>query len=272
MTTLIDTHCHLRDPRFERAETIAAVERAREADIEMVLCGYDAPTNAAALEIATGKEGVYPSVGFHPHEAAGVTGAMLAELESLARLPEVVAVGEIGLDFFRNLSPHDAQRRVLDEQLAIAARVGKPVSVHTRGAEDAALEPLTTYSHLRHWRDGDAPIGVMHCFGGTLEQARPYVAIGFVVSIACTITYPKNDETRAIAASLPIEALVLETDSPYLPPQFMRGERNEPLHVRSAAEAVAAARNEPVSRITAATTATARRVFALSELRVPAWS
>ncbi len=272
MTTLIDTHCHLQDPRFQRADTAAAIGRARDAGIEMVLCGYDAPTNAAALEIAAGHEGVFPSVGFHPHEAATVTGGMLTELESLARLPEVVAVGEIGLDFYRNLSPHDVQRRVLDEQLGIAARVGKPVSVHTRGAEEVAIEPLTAYSRLRHWRPGDAPIGVMHCFGGSLEQARTYVAIGFVVSIACTITYPKNEELRAIAAGLPIEALVVETDSPYLPPQFMRGGRNEPLHVQSAAEAIAAARNEPVSRVAAATTATARRVFALSESRVPAWS
>jgi TatD DNase family protein len=270
MTTLIDTHCHLQDPKFDAESTLAAIERARAADVEMVLCGYDAATNAQALEIGAQHEGVYPAVGFHPHEAKDVTPAMLAELESVARLPEVEAVGEIGLDFFRNLSPESMQREVLDEQLAIAARVEKPVSVHTRGAEDAALAPLTAYSKLRGWQAGMAPIGVMHCFGGTLAQAEPYVGIGFVVSIACTITYPKNDDTRAIAVGLPLDALVVETDSPYLPPQFMRGKQNEPLHVRSAVEAIAAARNEPVSRVASATTDTARRVFALS--RVPAWS
>lgn len=272
MSTLIDTHCHLQDPKFDAAATIGAIERAQAADIEMVLCGYDAPTNTQALEIGSKYDGVYPSVGFHPHEAKDVTASMLAELESLARLPEVVAVGEIGLDFFRNLSPHDAQRRVLDEQLAIAARVEKPVSVHTRGAEDTAIVPLTAYSRMRGWQPGMAPVGVMHCFGGTIEQARPYVDIGFVVSIACAITYPKNDATREIAAGLPLEALVVETDSPYLPPQSMRGQRNEPVHVESAVEAIAAARNEPVSRVAEATTATARRVFALSQSRVPAWS
>lgn len=272
MTTLIDTHCHLQDPKFDGASTAAAIERARAAQIEMVLCGYDARTNTQALEIAARYDGVYPSVGFHPHEAKDVTAAMLAELEALARLPEVVAVGEIGLDFYRNLSPHDVQRRVLDEQLAIAASLRKPVSVHTRGAEEAALEPLTAYSHLCKWQPGDVPIGVMHCFGGSIAQARRYVGIGFVVSIACTITYPKNDDTRALAAGLPLEALVVETDSPYLPPQSMRGQRNEPFHVQSAIEVVAAARNEPVSRVADATTATARRVFALSDSRVPAWS
>ena len=272
MTTLIDTHCHLQDPKFDAASTEAAIERARAAEIEMVLCGYDARTNTQALDIGARHQGVYPSVGFHPHEAKDVTSAMLAELETLARLPEVVAVGEIGLDFYRNLSPHDVQRRVLDDQLAIAARVGKPVSVHTRGAEDAALEPLAAYSRLRQWQPGDVPIGVMHCFGGSIAQARRYVAIGFVISIACTITYPKNEETRAFAGGLPLEALVVETDSPYLPPQSMRGQRNEPFHVQTAIEAVAAARNEPVSRVAEATTATARRVFALSESRVPAWS
>jgi TatD DNase family protein len=271
MTRFVDTHCHLQDARFEDGVAEDAIGRAHVADIAMVLCGYDAPSNAAALAIAERHESVYPAVGFHPHEADDVTPAMLEELESLARLPEVVAVGEIGLDYYRNLSDHDAQRRVLEEQLAIATRVAKPVSVHTRGAEDVAWEPLAAYSRAREWKPGDAPMGVMHCFGGTLEQARRYITIGFVISIACTITYPKNDETRRVAAGLPLESLVVETDSPYLPPQFMRGGTNEPLHVRAAVEGVAAARNQPISRVAAATTANAQRVFTLAETKVSAW-
>lgn len=272
MTALVDTHCHIQDPLFDGESIEAAIGRAQESDIDMVLCGYDAPTNDAALAIATKHPGVYPAVGFHPHEAADVTPAMLAELESLAKLPEVVAVGEIGLDFYRNLSPHDVQRDVLDQQLAIAARVQKPVSVHTRGAEDVAIEPLSAYSTARGWRPGQAPVGVMHCFNGTVEQALAYVAVGFVISIACTITYPRNNELRAIAAAIPAEWLVVETDSPYLPPQFMRGQRNEPVNVQSAVEGVAAARNEPISHVAQQTTENALRVFSLSSAKVTAWS
>jgi TatD DNase family protein len=257
---LFDTHAHLQDPAFD--DMPAVLDRAQQAGVAgIAVCGYDAASNVQALELASRSPLLFPTVGFHPHEAKDITPAMLAELESLAALPEVVCVGEIGLDFFRDHSPQDAQRRILDAQLEIALRVGKPVSVHSRGAEDAALQPLAAYANAAGWSPGTSPVGVMHCFGGTLQQAQRYVAVGFMVSLACTLTYPRNAETRSIAAGLPLEALVVETDSPYLPPQSLRGKRNEPANVLSAVHALAEARGISTDAAADATTQNATRLF-----------
>ncbi|MBI5947031.1 MAG: TatD family hydrolase [Chloroflexi bacterium] len=264
MTALFDTHCHLQDPGFAGSES-EAVGRANDAGVAaMLVCGWDGPSNTAALELGAAHRGVFPAVGFHPHEARTVTPAMLAELESLASLPEVVCVGEIGLDFFRDHSPQDDQRRILDAQLEIAVRTGKPVSVHSRGAEDAIFSHLEAYARQSPLPAEGRPPGVMHCFGGNFEQARRYTALGFAISLACTVTYPNNREGRLLAASLPLGSLVVETDSPYLPPQAFRGKRNEPMHLRHAVEAVAALRGLTFDEVAAATTATAARIFAVA--------
>jgi TatD DNase family protein len=264
MTALFDTHSHLQDPAFE-GPLDPVLERATEAGLAgIALCGYDMPSNEAALELARRYPILAPTVGIHPHDAKDVTAAMFADLESLAALAAVVAVGEIGLDFYRDHSPHDVQRRVLDDQLGLAARLGKPVCVHSRGAEDEIYEHLAAYARKAlALRSSGRPLGVMHCFGGTLEQAQRYVSLGFSISMACTITYPKNAEARRIAAELPLDAIVVETDSPHLPPQGLRGERNEPAHVLAAAEAVASARSLPLDLVARATTENASRLFAL---------
>ena len=267
MTPLIDTHAHLQDPAIT-ADIDAILARAAEAGVAgIVVCGYDAPSNAAAIGLGARSAIVFPAVGFHPHDAKDVTPASLAELEALASLPAVVAVGEIGLDHYRDHSPRDVQRRALDAQLEIALRVGKPVSVHSRAAEDAIYEPLATYA--RAWRrQHTAPPGVMHCFGGTLDQARRFVALGFKVSIACSITYPKNDVGRRVAAGLPLDSLVVETDSPYLPPQGFRGKRNEPAYVATAIAAIARVRGLSEADVAEATTANALSLFNISARRM----
>jgi TatD DNase family protein len=206
---------------------------------------------------------LYAAVGFHPHDASDLTPEALDLLARQAALPAVFAVGEVGLDFFRDLSPRDTQRNALDAQLAIAIEVAKPVSVHTRSAEDEIYAHLASYAARTPLAALGRPVGVMHCFGGSLEQARRFVEIGFLVSIACTITYPKNDAARAIAVELPLESLVVETDSPYLPPQTLRGKRNEPAHVRAAAEAIAAVRAVSLDVVAAATTGNATRMLGL---------
>ena len=259
-----DTHCHLQDSKI-RGDFPAVMARARDAGVGgLALCGYDAPSNAKALELATREPGVHPAVGFHPHEADGVSSTMLADLESLARLDEVVAVGEIGLDFYRGLATESNQRRLLDAQLEIALRAGKPVSVHSRSAEDAAIEHLAPFALSARAAGVEVP-GVMHCFGGTLEQALRYVEVGFMVSIAAVITYPGNHEARRLAAGLPAGSLVIETDSPYLPPQAMRGKVNEPALLIHTARAVAEARGETAGAVIALTSANACRLF-----RIPA--
>lgn len=259
-----DTHCHLQDSAFGD-EWAAAWLRARDAGVAAaVICGYDAPSNELALRMAEDQPGLLPAVGFHPHEAGGVTAEMLAELETQAALPAVVAVGEIGLDYYRDLAPQDAQRRLLERQLEIALAVGKPVSVHSRGAEEAIAAQLVPFAEEFTRRYPGAAPGVMHCFGGTFEQAGPFLEAGFLVSISAAVTYPGNHEARRLAASLPLDRIVVETDSPYLPPQTHRGRRNEPMYVRAAAEAVAAARGVNLPDVAEATTANAARLLSVA--------
>jgi TatD DNase family protein len=239
----------------------AVMQRAEAAGMAgIALCGYDAPSNLQALEMARTSRLLHATVGYHPHEADDVSEGMLQDLEAQVALPEVVAVGEIGLDFYRNLSSEANQRRLIDRQLEIALTAGKPVCVHSRSAEDAIGEHLLPYAAAAR-SGGNVLPGVMHCFGGTLEQAKPYVEAGFFISIACTITYPKNEEARRLARGLPLDVLVIETDSPYLPPQMLRGKRNEPANVVEAARAIAAARGESLERVLAATTVNAARLF-----------
>jgi TatD DNase family protein len=260
--TLFDTHCHLQDPAFgDTFDEVVARARATGV-VGMVLCGYDAETNARTLELARRVPAVvFPTVGFHPHEAKDVTPALLDTLAAQIALDEVVGVGELGLDNYRDHSTPAQQRAALEAQLALAATAGKPVCVHSRSAEAEIFGLLAPYATRSSLGAAGRPVGVMHCFSGTLDQARAYIEIGFLISIACVITYPKNDEVRRMARELPLESLVIETDSPYLPPQRIRGQRNEPANVIAAAEAIAAARNLSLDAVTEATTANACRLF-----------
>jgi TatD DNase family protein len=264
MTGAFDTHSHIQDPQL-LGDLEGILERCERAGLAGVaLCGYDARSNDLALELAARSPLLQPTVGFHPHEADEVTDRMLTDLEALASAPEVVAIGEIGLDFYRNLSSHENQRRLLDRQLDIALRLGKPVCIHSRSAEAAAIEQLGPFAEAA-CRAGMGIPGVMHCFGGNVEQAQPYMDAGFLISVACTVTYPKNEVLHRLVETLPLDVLVIETDSPYLPPQTMRGQLNEPAQVVRTAEAIATLRGETVQRVIDATTANACRLF-----RVPA--
>ncbi|MEO8538479.1 MAG: TatD family hydrolase [bacterium] len=260
MTGAFDTHSHIQDPKL-LAEFEAVLSRALEAGVSgIALCGYDAASNLLALELAERSPALFPTVGFHPHEADDVTPAMLADLESQAARPEVVAIGEIGLDFYRKLSGEAAQRDLIDRQLEIALRLRKPVCVHSRSAEDTIFEHLGPYATQARAAGMETP-GVMHCFGGTLSQALPYVHEGFLVSVACPITYPANDAAREMVLGLPLRSLVIETDSPYLPPQGRRGTLNEPAYVVEAAKAIAMVKNESLEHVLEVTTQNALRLF-----------
>lgn len=264
MMRLFDSHCHLQDRAFA-GDAFEAIARAEAVGLAgMLVCGYDPAANRAALDLAASSGLVHAAVGFHPHDAKDIGHADLDLLRQQAGRDDVVAVGELGLDFYRDLSARDVQREVLEAQLAVALEVGKPVSVHSRSAEDAILEHLAPFA--RAWA-GDGPPGVMHCFGGTFEQARPYLDLGFLVSISCAITYPANHEARRLARETPLAQLVAETDSPYLPPQPRRGQRNEPSFVAAAVEVIAAERGIAAEEVAGATTSNAFRTFAI---RLPA--
>jgi TatD DNase family protein len=264
---LFDTHCHLQDRKFQ-GEAEQVIARAVQSGVgEMLVCAYDLDSIAPTLELAQRHGPVLAAVGIHPHDAHQVDDAALARIRSAAEEGRCVAIGEIGLDHYRDLSPRDVQLRALVAQLEVAIDLGLPVSVHSRGAEAAILAPLGDFAGRSPLRGQGRPVGVMHCFAGPQDLAERFVEYGFLISIPCTITYPNNANARELARQLPLESLVVETDAPYLPPQVIRGRRNEPMHVGEAVRAIAECRGISTEAVARATTANARRAFGA---RVPA--
>ncbi len=248
--TLFDTHAHLHDPAFA-ADREAVLARARAAGVGRVLTiGTDPDSSREAAALADRHADIYAAVGIHPHDATRADDTALAGIAALARGSRVVAVGEIGLDYFRNLSPPAAQRAALRAQLAVAREVGKPVLLHCREAHADLLALLVT--------DGVARVGgIMHCFSGDLAIAQRCLELGLLISIAGPVTYPNARRLLDVVRGVPLDLLVLETDCPYLPPQPWRGQRNEPAYVVATAARVAELCGVPVSAVARRTTLTA---------------
>ncbi len=259
---LIDTHSHIHDAEFD-ADREAVIERATAAGVECILAlGVDAANSRTAIALAERHRCVLAAAGVHPHEADGVTDAALDELEELARHPRVAAVGEIGLDYYRNLSPREEQLRVLRRQLLTAQRLGKPVAVHAREAHEDMMPLLEGWSRDMGGRLADGrPLGVLHYFSGDAEQASRYIGLGFVIGVHTSVTHPKASRLQDVVRTVPIEHLVLETDSPYGAPQSVRGRRNEPAYVAEAAAKVAELRSMPVEDVAEITTNNALRLL-----------
>ncbi len=264
----IETHAHLDDRRFD-GDLTAVIERAAAAGVcQIITVGADLPSSRQAVSIAEAFPHVYATVGVHPHYAASVQRATLEELRRLATHPRVVAIGEIGLDFYRDLSPRDAQRAALESQLALAAEAGKPVVIHIRdrrGQSEAYEQAIAT---LRSWlaiHTISTLPGVLHCFSGRLEVAQEAIALGFYIGVDGPVTYPNARALQAMVAQLPLTRLLLETDCPYLTPQPRRGRRNEPAYLHYIGQKVAELQGCPVDRVARATTANARRLFNLPE-------
>jgi TatD DNase family protein len=256
MTALVDTHAHLHDSAFDadRADVIA---RARVASVTRLLTiGTDVPTSAAAVALAAAEPDIYAAVGIHPHDASTADEAALERIAALARGPRVVAIGEIGLDYYRDHSPHPVQRTALIAQLRLARAVGKPVLLHCREAHADLLEICGA--------EGVGAVGgILHCFSGDLEVARQGLALGLLISIAGPVTYPNARRLAEVVRALPLDRLVLETDCPYLPPQPWRGKRNEPAYLPVTAGRVAELQGVPVAMVAAQTTANAARLLGL---------
>jgi TatD DNase family protein len=251
--TLVDSHCHLE----MIADTPAAVAAARAAGVtQMITIGIDLATSRQAIELAGREPGVYATVGLHPHEAHLLDDAYLAQLEELAGRPRVVAVGEVGLDFYRDLSPRAAQRAAFSAQIELARRVRLPLVVHVREAGDEAMAQLAAEA-------GDLTV-VMHCY--SLPQ---YVdecnERGYYASFAGNVTYKNAAGLREAAAKVRDDRLLVETDAPFLTPVPNRGNSNVPAWVAHTAALVAQVRGVPEADLAALTTANARRVFALAE-------
>jgi TatD DNase family protein len=254
---LFDTHAHLHFPEFT-ADLSEVLVRARAAGVSrMVTIGTDAATSRAAIDIAGREADVWAAVGIHPHDAGEADDAAFAEIARLARQPRVVAVGEIGLDFFRNLSPREAQERVFRRLLALGREVGKPVLIHCRDAHEDVLRILTEE------RVGEMG-GIMHCFSGNASVARRCLDLGLLISLAGPVTYPNARTLPDVARLVPDDRLVIETDCPFLPPQGHRGQRNEPAYLALTAARVAELRGEALEPLAARLSANARRLFKIA--------
>jgi TatD DNase family protein len=232
--------------------------RARGAGVRgIVTIGTSVETSRAAIAIAEREPDVWASVGVHPHDAAEVDDAVVSEIERLASAARVVAIGEIGLDFFRNLSPRERQEDVFSRLLDLARRTGKPAVIHCRDAHAETLAILTEA------RVGDVG-GIMHCFSGDVAVARRCLDLGLMISIAGPVTYPNARALPDVVRFVPEDWLVVETDCPYLPPQPHRGKRNEPAYVQITAAKVAELRGVSLEQLGLVMTKNAHRVFRLA--------
>jgi TatD DNase family protein len=239
---LADSHAHLDLPEI-KGDLAAVLRRAREAGVALIInVGIGRDNSQRVLETARRFPQVFATVGVHPHGVGAVSDHDLEALAPLVADPKVVAVGEIGLDFYRRRAPEEVQRHWLHRQLDWAYDLKKIVVIHTREATAA------TYAILREHR-ARLLGGVMHCFGGTLEEARNFLDLGLYLSFSGTLTYPQAGALREVAKKLPLDRLLIETDCPYLPPQPWRGKRNEPAYVRATAQQLADLHSLPLATV-----------------------
>ncbi|MTI17451.1 TatD family deoxyribonuclease [Rhodobacteraceae bacterium RKSG542] len=225
MITLVDSHCHLEFPDFAE-ERDQIIERAHDAGVKlMVTIGTRIRRFPTILEIAENYPSVYCSVGTHPHNAEEEEGILASEIIELAKHPKVVAIGESGLDYFYDKSPREKQRAAFREHIAAARETGLPLAIHSRDADEDMIAILR-----EEMEKGEFP-ALLHCFSSGEELAMAGLELGLYVSFSGILTFKRSEELRQIAARIPIDRLLVETDAPYLAPQPWRGKRNEPSYV-----------------------------------------
>ncbi len=252
---LIDTHCHLDFPEFD-ADRPQVLEAARAAGVGALIdVGSSLEGSRRAVTLSRQYPEVFATVGIHPHDAKACDETAFAEIEKLVREPKVVAIGEVGLDYYRNLSEPAAQREAFGRFLALAARVAKPLVIHCRNAESDMLQMLTPVGIK------GIPGVVVHCFSGSAEFLSACLERGFCVSFTANITYKKAEGLRCLVRSVPLERMFLETDAPYLSPEGKRGRRNEPANVIDVAQEIGHIKGVDVEKVCGATTDNARRFF-----------
>lgn len=266
---LIDSHAHLDSERYDTDREVMLL-RARAAGVGTILAvgiGDGPATMHRAVELtrqyASNPEmpRIVASAGIHPHEAAQADAAALEKLNRLAAEPEVVAVGEIGLDYYYDNSPRDVQARAFIQQMEIAATHKRPILIHCRPSQDSTNAWDDTLALLRdHWQATGLG-GILHCFAGTEDHARQGIDMGFLVSFAGNLTFPKAQSIRDVAANVPGDSILVETDAPFLAPVPNRGKRNESAWVRDTAVRLAELRGVDYESIAIATTANFRRLF-----------
>lgn len=229
---LIDSHAHLDDPRFDN-DRDKLINSLKDNGVEIVInIGADLQTSISSVSLAEKYDNIYAAIGVHPHSAKEVDNSTIEVLRTFAKRDKVVAIGEIGLDYYYDNSPRDIQRKWFIEQLNLAKELNLPVVIHTR---DAAQE---TFDILKEAQDGSLR-GVLHCYSGSVEMAMEYIKMGFYISLGGPVTFKNAKVSKEVAKNIPLDKLLIETDCPYLTPEPYRGKRNEPVYVRYVAGTIA---------------------------------
>ena len=265
---LTDTHCHLDFAAFDSDRELV-IRRAQDAGLERMLNpGIDITTSQAALKLAEQHDEIYAAVGIHPNSALSWDGDTCSELEELASHSKVKAIGEIGLDYYRNGAPVEVQRAVFAAQLNLAAKMGLPVIIHYREACDEMMIILDGWvNDLNNNQSNLANMpGVLHSFSGNLEMAEWAVARNFFIGFTGPVTYRNADLLRQVVAKVPLENILIETDAPFLTPHPFRGKRNEPAHVGLIAGKIGELRTIEMNAVAQASTRNAARLFCWSEI------
>lgn len=242
---LFDSHAHLDDEKFAD-DREAVIARAKENGVTHIInIGADMESSARSVALASQHESIYAAVGVHPHEAEKVVAADYDQLAEWTELDKVVAIGEIGLDYYYDLSPRDLQKEVFIRQLDVARQMHMPIVIHDRDAHGDTMAILK--------REGKGLIGVVHCFAGSLEMANELIKMGWYIGCDGPVTFKNAAKLPEIMTKIPLERLLIETDSPYLTPVPLRGKRNEPAYVRFVAEHIATLRGisgEELAKVT----------------------
>lgn len=252
----IDTHAHLFYKNFN-GEIDKIVQRALDANVKYMVCpGTDVKTSKLSIDLAERYESIYAAVGIHPHDTADFKGKEIDELREMASHKKVVAIGEIGLDYYYDFSPKNQQIKAFRAQLDLAVELGLPVVIHNREANE------DTMNILREYKSKNVK-GQLHCYAGTIEDAEELIEMGFLISFTGNITFKKLEELREILKTIPLENLMLETDAPFMTPVPFRGKRNEPSYIPYIAEKVAEIHNTTVEEVENLTTFNAINLFGI---------
>lgn len=265
---LVDTHAHLDGTRF-REDLDLVLKRAADAGVRSIITvGCDLESSRASLQLATELDTnlseeqlprIYASVGVHPHDASELTTEVIEELRALAQHEAVVAIGETGLDYFRNRSPREQQIEAFRQQISLAKECGKPLIIHDRDAHEDTLEIMRT-------ENAQECGGVLHCFSADVEMASACIDMGFYISFTGNITYPKNEMLRDVIRTIPLERILVETDCPYMAPQSKRGKRNEPAYTTETASKIAELRGLTLHDIARITSLNAYELFGVGQV------
>lgn len=253
---LFDTHAHLNADQYKE-DLNEVMERAKEAGVSnIVVVGFDTLTIKRAMELAEAHDYIYACVGWHPVDAIDMTDDDLKWIEELASHPKVVAIGEMGLDYHWDKSPHDIQKEVFRKQIRLAQKVKLPIVIHNRDATADIVEILR--------EEGAAEVGgIMHCFSGSVEIAKECLDMNFYISLGGPVTFKNAKKPKEVALEIPLDKLLIETDCPYLTPHPYRGQRNEPSYVKLVAEQIAEIKGVTFEEIARATSDNAKKLFGI---------